>query len=302
MKTDDRQISLSAPLSANAFLSPDRLLDFDKVLKLNERIAAVVKTIEAKTGSEVPVTQYYVLGIKAKPTNYSAALEKKDDLKYHTLRSTKVAIRKRIRPDSLARVKILLTMISGPGVPAPLLAQLKDAGRAIEAHMKRIVKTKVIIAKKKGVVRDANAADFDSAVAKIKSVLLAGGLKESSFVESSGMFGKQVLVKLDSDSVISIGKADLKRFNVARKAAAQTSESSASSSDVSVIVDVDEDANEDALRQYIKDTAADNNVKVKFLHGDQAKFWGPKKLLQAALIEYYNSEKTAKAVHPELFK
>lgn len=211
--------SLSA-VAPNAFKGPDGLLNFDAVFKLNTRVQSAIKTVAAKTGSAVPVSEYYVVAVKAKPIKYSVSLEKKDDLKYHTRRATKIAIRKRLAAGSEARVTVVLTIIDKKsGVPLALVAQVKEAQKAILAHMKKAVKSKEVITKKRGKIRDASNESFEASVGHLKEILLAGGIKEDAIVESSGMFGKSVLVKLTSEYVVSIGKADIARFNAARKAA-----------------------------------------------------------------------------------
>ena len=42
---------------------------------------------------------------------------------------------------------------------------------------------------------------------------------DRDMVESTGMFGKTVLIKVGPQSVISIGKSDLAKFNAAKRAA-----------------------------------------------------------------------------------
>jgi uncharacterized membrane protein YfhO len=86
------------------------------------------------------------------------------------------------------------------------------------------------------------------------------------------------------------------------EAKTSTSASTKSSSNqMSVTVDVDEEADE-AFHQEIKANAGEFNVTVKFLNQDEAKFTGTKGNLIEALTEYYNSKKTVKEAHPELFK
>jgi len=216
-------ISLSA--AATTFKGPDGMLNFEAVQKLNTQIEAILKKAGDKA---IPVASYYVIAVKAKPIKYSAALEKKDDLKYHLRRATKIVARKRITPASVGKVKTLLTVVTDPALPAALRAKIKEAAKAIEMHLKKMVKVKEVVSKKKGKIRDAGNAAFDTAVGHLKEVLLDGGIKERDIVETTGMFGKSVLVKLNAESVVSIGKADITRFNAARRAA-NTSTSSSSS-------------------------------------------------------------------------
>jgi hypothetical protein len=211
-------ISTSA---ADTFKSADGLLNFDAVFKLQAQVADLMKKA-TKAGKDVKATGYYVISTKAKPVQYSAALQKKDDLKYQTRRATKVAMRKTVKPESLAKVKILIAMVEGADVPAALKTRIKSAVAAINQHINKIEKVKAVITKKKDKIRVASGKQFDAAVSKLTAVLIAGGVKEQNIIESQGMMGKSVLVKLDADTVISIGKADITRFNAARKAAAAT--------------------------------------------------------------------------------
>jgi hypothetical protein len=209
-------VSVSA---SNSFLSADGLLNFDAVVSLQKRITEILKKAE-KAGKDIKPVGHFVMNVKAKPVKYSAALAKKDDHKYTLRRATKIAIRKTVKPEALARVKILLTSIGGADAPAALVKQIKSANVAIAAHIKKIPKVKDVVTKKKGKLRDAANKEFDKAVAALTSVLLEGGLSEKDLVVATGMMGKTVLVRLNKESVVSIGKADMARFNAARKAAA----------------------------------------------------------------------------------
>lgn len=208
-------VSLSA---ADNFRSADGLLNFEAVFKLQAQIADLLKKNQ-KAGKDIKPVGYYVVSTKAKPVQYSAALAKKDDLKYQTRRATKIAERKSIRPESLAKVKVLITQLDGADVPAALKARIKGAVAAIFQHVKRLDKVKAGIDKKKAKIRDASNSAFEKAVEALRDVLIEGGVKEQNIIESQGMMGKSVLVKLDANTVVSIGKADIARFNAARKAA-----------------------------------------------------------------------------------
>ena len=50
-------------------------------------------------------------------------------------------------------------------------------------------------------------------------MLVEAGVKETNIVEATSMFGKTVLIKLPSGSVIQLGKSDITKFNAAKKAA-----------------------------------------------------------------------------------
>ncbi len=205
--------SLSA---GNTFLNPDGLLNFDAVQKLQSRLAAAQKAAEKKEGSKKP-SGYYVISAKAKPIKYSIASQKKDDLKYQLRRATKVVERKTITQASMGKVKIILTL-GVEGIPAALQTKVKQAEAAIRSHIKKVDKVKATVAKKKGKIRDAGAKEFEEALKHFAKILEDAGVKESNIVESIGMFGKTLLVKVSADKVITVGRSDIKRFNAAKRA------------------------------------------------------------------------------------
>lgn len=216
--------------AAATFKSADGLLNFDAVFKLQTQIADILKKAQ-KAGKDVKATGYFVVSTRAKPVAYSAASAKKDDIRYQVRRATKVASRKNVKPEALARVKILLTLLDGADVPAALKAKIKDAATAISQHSAKLEKVKASIDKKKAVLREASEKAHGLAVADLKKVLEAGGVPEKNIVEAQGFMGKAILVKLSATSVVSIGKSDIKKFNAARRAntstSAQVSESAA---------------------------------------------------------------------------
>ena len=205
-------ISTSA---AGSFNAADGLLNFDAVARVQEKVAALLKKDKEQA---IKVTSVYVIPRKAKPAKYSAAADKKKDPKYLKKRAIKVAIRKRVKPESLARVAIILQTIEGEGVPASLIAQIKKAAAAIGAHIKKIDKVLAGIKKQTDKDREANAKVFTKSIEMLKGMLTGAGLKETDMVISKGMMGTTVLVKLGADNVVSVGRADMTRFNAAKKA------------------------------------------------------------------------------------
>jgi hypothetical protein len=211
-------LEATAAAAPNSFKGPDGLLNFDAVFKLQTQVESMIqKAIDA--GKDVKVVGYYVVNAKAKHIKYSALLEKKDDLKYLTRRAINIATRKRIMPASAAKIKIVMTLVEGKDVPAAFKAKIKEAVSAIIQHLKKLVKAKATLTKKKGKVRDDSNASFNASIEHLRAILINGGIKEDAIVETTGMFGKSVLVKLSSEYVVSIGKADLTRFAAAKKAA-----------------------------------------------------------------------------------
>lgn len=213
-------ISESA-VSANPFISADGLLNFDAVAKLQEKVAGVIKasvpTKKTPDAEPAKVVAVYVKKRTAKPVKYSVAMQKKGDHKYLVARATKIAMRKRLAPEALARVAVVLQVIETED--KTLAANLKKAVAAINSHVKKLERVVAKVTTEKGKLRDAANAVFDKSVGLLKEKLLSAGVKEADIVEATGMMGKTVLVRLSKENIVSIGKADATRFAAAVKAA-----------------------------------------------------------------------------------
>ena len=208
------KIALHESTSAvSAYTAADGLLNFVKVAALQAKVAAAVKEA-AKTDTPLKPTGTYVMKRRAKPVAYSARLEAKKDLKYRAARAIKIALRKRVTPESLARVAFVLQVIDHP----KLGAEIKSAATAINNHMKRTEKHVAKISTEKGKLRDAKNAVFEKSVSLLRSKLVEAGFKESDIVESTGMMGKTLLVRLGADNYVSVTSADKVRFSAAVRA------------------------------------------------------------------------------------
>lgn len=203
--------SLSAV--ASTYIMTDGLLNFDAVAKLQDKVTAAIKAAE-KAGTPLKITGTYVIKRRAKPVKFSAALEKKGDHKYLVARATKVGLRKRLTPESLARVAPILQLVDD----AKLNAELKKAVTAITRHIKKTETVLGKVTKEKGKIRDAANATFDKSVTLLRTLLTGAGVKDTDIVESQGMMGKSVLVRLSKDNIVSVNKADAARFAAAVKA------------------------------------------------------------------------------------
>lgn len=207
-------INVSESAVANPFLSPDGLLNYVKVAALQEKVAAALKAAD-KAGEPIKPSAVYVKRARAKVAAYKASLDSKGtDLKYRAARATKIAMRKRLAPEALARVAIILQVIDAP----KLNAQIKQAVSALTQHMKRCEKHLDKLTTEKAKIRDKANAEFDKAVGTMRAVLIDGGLKETDVVEAQGMMGKTVLVRLSPTQYVSVVKADKARFLAAVKA------------------------------------------------------------------------------------
>jgi len=206
--------------TANPYLSADGLLDFSKIATLQGRVEKLIKEAskpargEGGVAQPIKPTAIYVMKRRAKPVQFRASLHEKGDLKYRAGRAIKVAMRKRLAPESLARVAVVLQVIDD----AKLNPLLKQAVSALTQHMKRTEKHVAKISTEEAKIRDAANSVFDTSAAMLKTVLLTGGLKDSAILEAQGMMGKTVLIKLGTDNYVSVTKADKARWSAAVKA------------------------------------------------------------------------------------
>jgi hypothetical protein len=193
---------------ANPFLYADGLLNFDAVTRLQVKVAASLKA-----APETKIVGTFVTKRRAKPVKYSAAQATKADHKYLVARATKVVLRKRLTPESLARVAVLLQLTADP----KFAAAFKQAQVAVTRHQKKCETILGKVTKEKGKIRDAANATFDKSVVLLRTQLAS--LKPTDIVESMGMMGKSVVVRLGPDNYVTVGKADKARFAAATKAA-----------------------------------------------------------------------------------
>ncbi len=209
------KISLESVSAANEYLSGDGLLNFAKVASLQERVTKYVKAAAKSEEGPYKILATFVMKRRAKPVQFrQAAHEKGTDLKYRAGRAIKLAMRKRLAPEALARVAVVLQIIDEP----KLNAALKSAQSAINSHMTRTVKHVAKISTEKAKIRDKANSTFEKSGSMIVAALLQGGIKERDIVASMGMMGRTILVRLGPENVVSITKADKARFAAAQKA------------------------------------------------------------------------------------
>lgn len=206
--TTAKNVSTSA---ANAYLDADNHLNVARVEALNTAIQKKVgKNTEEKT------TMVFKIPRKAKIAKYSTGKANKGDLKYLGQRAVKISAAKRMSDASLIKNKPLLMVYDKRVIGDALAAKAKMAASAINTHMKRAGKTKTMVTKEKGKLRDAANKDFDGAMVAFQKIVAAGGLNPSDMVVTTGMMGKTVLLRVGKDMVVSVGKSDMKRFKAAK--------------------------------------------------------------------------------------
>lgn len=211
-------VSVSA--AANPFLSADGLLDFIAVGKLKAQL-------DKAAGEEKP-TAVYVVSAKAKPGKYVAskntvAKGKVRDYKYFQTRMVKVAGRK-TAPRTATNV-VLFSSFDAKLIGRELATKQRQAVSAVGAHMRKVESLAKTISAEKTKNREAAQAEHDVALDALMGLLEEAGFDtDRDMVQSSGPFGSVTLLKVAKDKVVSIGKSDIKKFNAAKRAAANTSE------------------------------------------------------------------------------
>ena len=205
-------ISVSAD---NQYLSADGLLNFSKLDRLHSMIQNRIKD-----QPEVKPVSIWVVARRAKLAPYSAASEKRGDLRYLTQRAPKIAARKRLKPESLARVKVLLTTYAKDALTDAQWSAQQLAVKAMTSHSKKAEKSLAKVSKVKTGIRVDEAKAFDVAAGALIELLKTSGLKDTAFVEAKSPFGSTVLVNLGNDNVVSVSKSNMARFRAAKKAAA----------------------------------------------------------------------------------
>lgn len=196
---------------ANPYLSADGMLNFAAVAKLQDSVA---RQLKADKAGALKVTSTFVVRRRAKPVPYSSAVSKQKDHKYQLGRAIQVAERKRLKPESLARVAVLLQVVDG--LPAAITANVKKAVTAITSHMKKMPKIKDKVTGEKAKIREANNKEFDKIIGEVTELLVDAGIKERDVVVGQTMMGKTVQVKLPSGAYIAITRSDAARMKAAR--------------------------------------------------------------------------------------
>lgn len=205
---------LVAESAANAYLMLDGLANFDKIKALNVKTSKY----QPDKAAGIAITGVYTIPRRAKPTKHSAAKHKAVDIKYLGQRAIKVSLKKRMTPAGAIRNIPLLTVVEGAGVPAALKAQIKQAQAALNSHMKKTDSVKTKVAAKRTKLRSEADKEFDKALTAFRAILTTAGVKPTDLIESKGMMGRTVLLKVGGLSVVSIGRSDMTRFKAAVKA------------------------------------------------------------------------------------
>lgn len=214
--------AVAVAAEANPYLDVDGHFNLTKIQALNEKVdKAVAKFVAANTDQKPPKPDaVYVIPRKAKPVKYSKTLEAKKDLKYMTSRAIKVTVVKRVTEAGTIRNLPILSSYDKSVIGA-LAPEVKTAISALTKHHNKSLKTKEAVTKIRTKVREEGDAALDQAVALLKTAL-GDKIGENDLIESKGMMGRSILLKIGKDSVVTIGKSDIARFRAAVKAAKES--------------------------------------------------------------------------------
>lgn len=194
----------------------------------SESIKGTEVVIAASAGQKVADDYAQRLGAMFKPTpsgvvvvplrGKTAAYDSRkakagEDLKYLARRAVKVQIAR--RPSQRARV--IAPMFEGAnaemfGKLAPKFALLQ---KAVASHQKQQEKMKGKLKGARESLRAEREKAYGKAIKVVSKFLTGAGIKDTQIRMSKGMAGKTMLLKLDKDTVVSIGLSNVKAFNAA---------------------------------------------------------------------------------------
>ena len=226
-------VSLSA--TSNKFLNNDNHLNVAAVQELENNIQAIVKGLPVTNAKgkviKMPIPEKtFTVNRRKKIMKFDSAANNRGDLNYLTKRALPVKETKRLTDRGSIRNMALLTIYPadkmekayGEDPFRKLRKTIKEAVSAFGTHMKRADKTKESVKKEKVKNRDASNAAHAQAVKALRVVLKKAGFDlEKDLVESSGIGGKAILLRLDKENVVAIGKSDMTKFKAAKKKAAE---------------------------------------------------------------------------------
>lgn len=225
-------VSLSA--TSNKFLNNDNHLNVAAVTELENNIQTIVKGLPVLNAKgkviKLPIPEKtFTVNRRKKVLKFDSAANNRGDLNYLTKRALPVKESKRLTDRGAIRNMALLTIFPadkmekayGEDPFRKLRKTIKEAVSAFNTHMKRAEKTKESVKKEKVKNRDASNVSHEKAVKALRVVLKKAGFDlDKDLVESSGIGGKAILLRLDKENVVAIGKSDMLKFKTAKKKAA----------------------------------------------------------------------------------
>lgn len=159
---------------------------------------------------------YYVASRKAKQTKFDSAKDKASNSAYLKRRAVKIATRKKL---SDTVIQILPVYAKG-ALPKELETSLNAVIAEVKKHISATDKVRARADKAAGAAREERQAAFGEMAGAMRELLSGAGIKEANIIQSSGIGGASILIKLPNGSVASVGVSTTQAFNNAKKAAA----------------------------------------------------------------------------------
>lgn len=218
---------------SNEFLSNDKLLNVAAVEALEAEIQTIVKQLpllsEKGKVRKLPIPeQTFIVNRRKKVEKFDAEKNKADNLAYLGKRAIPVKASRRLTDRGARLNRALLTIypedkmakVYGDDPMANLRKRMRTAVKALNIHIERIAMVKAKVGVARVATREQNTEIFDKALKALRKMLTGAGIDSKNLVESKGMMGKTILLKIDKDNVVSIGRSDPEKFSAAVKAAA----------------------------------------------------------------------------------
>lgn len=158
---------------------------------------------------------YYAASRKAKQTKFDSAKDKANTPAYLKRRAVKIATRKKLT-DTVIQI---LPIYAKGSLPKDLETSLNAVIAEVKKHIAATDKVRARADKAAGTVREERQAAFGEMAGAMRELLSGAGIKETNIIQSSGIGGASILVKLPNGSVASVGVSTTKAFNTAKKAA-----------------------------------------------------------------------------------
>lgn len=232
-------VSLSAV--SNKFLNNDNHLNIAAVQELEGKIQAIVKALpvtneKGKVLKRPIPEQCFTVNRRKKIEKFNSAKNNAGDLTYLTKRAIPVKASRQLTERGSIRNMALLTIypvdkmekVYGDDPFAKLRKTIKECVSAMNTHMKRADKTKEGVTKERVKNREIANTAFTKAIKAFRKVLADAGIDmDKDLVESKGMMGQTILLRMGKDDVVSIGKSDISKFKEAKRKAAEAEDDDA---------------------------------------------------------------------------
>lgn len=228
-------VIISLSTASNKFLNNDNHLNIAVVKELEDKIQGIVKALPVVNAKGKPIKlpipeRTFTVNRRKKIEKFDSAKNNRGDLNYLAKRALPVKDAKRLTDRGAVRNMALLTIFPvdkmtkayGEDPFLKIRKTIKEAVSAFTTHMKRAGKTTESVKKEKTKNRDESNKAHSVALKAFFALLGETDFDmDKDLIESSGMGGKAVLLRVGKNDVISIGKSDITKFKAAVKKAAE---------------------------------------------------------------------------------